>query len=89
MPIRAGSVFSQSWVSKPFLEPFITGYESINTAIKLHQGSSFSLIKYTTALKTVSDLTVGRFKEPQCSTMELQYKSGILVIITLCESSGL
>ena len=46
----------------------MTEHESISTAIKLHQGNSFSLIKSTTALNTNSDLTVGRFNEPKCST---------------------
>ena len=54
-------------ISKPFLEPLMTEHEPISTAIKLHLGSSFSLIKSTTALNTNSDLTVGRLNQPKCS----------------------
>ena len=57
---------SRSLVSKSFFEPLITVHESISTATEMHQGSSFSLIKSTIALNTVSDLTVRRFSEPKC-----------------------
>ena len=51
----------------------MTQHEPINTAIKFEKGKFFSHIKLTTALKTVSELTVGRLSEPKRSTTTLYF----------------